>query len=393
MTPPPLPFDVHARIIQFVYITSQSHEVDYKTLYACALVCKDWVPIAQRLLFRRIPYPSNDWLLRNFPLLDAIPRVLHAVTTNPLLGTYIFSISVALENDEIFVPANPERIDYYALLRRCSHIAQVRLYLAGLRGQRTYTAALSQLRTLALRPTVLIAAPDTGDTGLFAALAMWPSVRDLVVEGWGTRVTYPLPAQLRSVAHEDVLFFCPPEPATAAQYTAEELDAGSLNFPDSISGGIGWGSLRTLTCRSLPSTGGLQQFTRLESLVLLNLPSDPVTLPRTLRHFGFHSTHDKEMQGPNDVEAAWYAEEAELNGEGESDEEAEAIKAQCLGYLVSALADESALPELRQVSVTRSSSQVVLQALEALCKLRGVEIVSYADPESYPRARYVDWIS
>ncbi|KAI0048082.1 hypothetical protein FA95DRAFT_1572075 [Auriscalpium vulgare] len=350
MTPPPLPFDIHARIIQFVYITSQSHEVDYETLSACALVCKDWVDLSQRLLFRRIPYQAVDHLwclgLRG-------DFLLRALTMRPHLGAYVISIPVILDN---FANPMPENPTWFVILRCCPYIAQLRLdnpYAA-------YTSALPKLLALSMHPTVLsVTLP------MMKVVTLWPSVRHLVLEtGSGgsppsIALDFPLPAQLRSIAYVGAVHFRSanlPECATAAHYSAEELDVGRLCLPEHRTGGISIGeSLRILACTVAPSNEDFHRLARLELLVLGVLPSDPVVLPRTLRHFGYH---------------------AKL---------AETIAvAQRLAQLVSALADESALPELRTVSVALSSKEEVVQAFERLRESRGVEVLVYADPQSYP---------
>ncbi|KAI0048086.1 hypothetical protein FA95DRAFT_1605519 [Auriscalpium vulgare] len=357
MTPLPLPFDIHARIIQFVYITSQSHEVDYETLSACALVCMDWVDLAQRLLFRHIPYQAVDhrWCLGlrgDF--------LLRALIMRPHLGAYVLSILIILDNFSYPMPDNPT---WFAILRCCPHIAQLRLDGA-------YTSALQKLLALSMHPTVLSVTLPT-----MKVVTLWPSVRHLVLEtGSGgsppsIALDFPLPAQLRSIAYVDAVHFRSanlPEPATAAHYSAEELDVGRLCLPEHRTGGICsiGDSLRILACTVAPSNEDFHRLTRLELLVLGVPPSYPVVLPRTLRHFGHH---------------AKLAETVAV--------------AQRLARLVSALADESALPELRTVSVAVSSKEEVVQAFERLHKLRGAEVLVYADPDSYPRARYVEWIS
>ncbi|KAI0039926.1 hypothetical protein FA95DRAFT_1612190 [Auriscalpium vulgare] len=354
MTPPPLPFDVHARTIQFVYIASQNCEIDYKTLSACALVCKDWVPLAQRLLFRRIPYPDNEWLLH------AIHLLLRTVTTSPHLGTYVLSIPIEIKT---FWPENKDANDtYLTLLRCCPHIAQVRLEVPAF----DCTEALQELGSLGLRPTVLVV--DEKMLGVMSAvLEMWPSVRHLVVETPKIRgIAFPLPAQLHSVAYTGGTFLRYVgfrKLVGLNHFLADELEVGSMGlrvdgtFTERIEA-----SLRGIMCLTIPSNAELQHMTHLQSLILPELPSTPIKLPRTLRHFGYHVNHNKETETTR--------------------------VAQRLGYFVSALADESALPELREVSVTRSSSQEVVQAFERLHEARRVDVFVYADPESYP-VRYL----
>ncbi|KAI0041762.1 hypothetical protein FA95DRAFT_653484 [Auriscalpium vulgare] len=68
-------------VIEWVYRSSQHAIIDYHTLLVCALVCRAWTPIAQRLLFRRIPeyyFPTSNITL--------LPRTLRA---SPHLASHV----------------------------------------------------------------------------------------------------------------------------------------------------------------------------------------------------------------------------------------------------------------------------------------------------------------
>ncbi|KAI0039313.1 hypothetical protein FA95DRAFT_1035792 [Auriscalpium vulgare] len=74
-----LPFDLHVLFIEWVYRHSQADMTDYATLAACALVCRAWTPVAQRLLYRRLP---GKFFVGKERLIDTIRR-------NPALGTHV----------------------------------------------------------------------------------------------------------------------------------------------------------------------------------------------------------------------------------------------------------------------------------------------------------------
>ncbi|KAI0038808.1 hypothetical protein FA95DRAFT_1613088 [Auriscalpium vulgare] len=410
MTPPHLPFDIHARIIQFVYITTQSHDVDYRTLSACALICKDWVAPAQRLLFRRIPYQAVDhrWWRR-----DTITLLLRAITISPHLGPYVVSIPIILQSDRD--NEQVPRDTYYALLR----IAQVRLDIT----QHLRASTLSKLRSLGLRPAALVLDGDMiGD--IPAVLAMWRS--DKQKNARLLRENEELCRQLRNMwllatTLGDLDFDSGAATngnggngnghgmsggnarrggsALKRRHNSGCVDEVHLTLQQpthfqAAYGAAAYEALQADTCRVLllgtgrpePAPPAKEQELEvgslgwwedapdarrigdsLRSLIIPRLPHRPITLPRTLRHFGYHVTNHNELDTFGVMER--------------------------LGYLVSALADESALPQLREVSVTRSASQEVVQAFEGLRESRGVEVLVYADRESYPRARYVDWIA
>ncbi|KAI0039374.1 hypothetical protein FA95DRAFT_1612613, partial [Auriscalpium vulgare] len=357
MSAPPLPFDIHARIIQFIYILSQSHEIDYPTLSACALVCKDWTAPAQRLLFRRIIRPSDTRAGTDVWLNRATPLLLHAFTSCPHLGTYVRSIAVH---------ALPNHVE---LLRLCPNIALLHL-LDG-----PPLDWLHTLRALSLCPSVLVVSPRADRDMVHAALVALPSVRHLVREEDPRdpallKLALPSATQLLSVTSGSTIDFSElcvqPAVVPAAEIMFEDLVLRYTDFQDmsrvmhgearSLMHGVAR-SLRTLTTEVMPTSAELKMLTALESLVIGLFPSwaIPSPLPRTLLHFGFHASYD----------APIYWDTA----------------AQCIRELAATL---SALPNLRVISVTRCSNYDVRQALEEVSVVRGVDFVEYADPHAYP---------
>ncbi|KAI0052509.1 hypothetical protein FA95DRAFT_1329285 [Auriscalpium vulgare] len=355
MPPPPLPFDIHARIIQYVYIISQTHDVDYPTLSACALVCKDWVAPSQRLLFRRIVRHSmgdgdSSWFRRVAPLL------LRAFASRPHLGTYVRFLTIGTQFNYVQFNHLPDNLDdtlVLPLLRCCPHIAL--LSIVG-----TSVPNLQGLRALDLRPSVLVFSASIARDAVHTVLQVLPSVRHVVME-LGGGLAPPPTSRLLSVKSgntidvgrlpEGILF--------------EDLDLHYLFFSEnmtSIEHAVA-SNLRALTTWVVPSSFTLERLTALETLILIRLPSPSVTLPRTLRHFGFHADNGSTPPG----------------------------MAQSLKDLGASLS-KSALPTLRVVSVTRCSHPSIRRTLERVCTARGAEFVEYVDREAYPRPRYVDWI-
>ncbi|KAI0039379.1 hypothetical protein FA95DRAFT_1567206 [Auriscalpium vulgare] len=366
MISPPLPFDIHARIIQFIYILSQSHDVDYATLSACALVCKDWTAPAQRLLFRRIIRPGNTdadpdpWLDRAAPLL------LRLFASHPHLSTYVRSIAIR---------ALPNHIE---LLRRCPHIALLKLVGAS----PPPPEWLHALRALRLHPSVLsVSVPADGERfrvraadrdALHAMLAALPSVRHLVISARAlVDLVLPPTSQLLSVMTTggiDLSNLCllPVPPSPAAEISFEDLHVNYLHWSQnmtSVERSV-VRNLHSLTTTFVPPRRTLEHLLALESLIIgrLDYSTGPFTLPRTLRHFGFHTQHN-------------------------TNPSSQAIQT------LSAALSERALPVLQMVSTTRCSHHAVRGALKEVAAARSIEFVEYADVEAYPRARYVDWIS
>ncbi|KAI0049906.1 hypothetical protein FA95DRAFT_1603921 [Auriscalpium vulgare] len=367
MPPPLLPFDIHARIIEFVYILSQSHEIDLPTLSACALVCKGWIAPAQRLLFRRIRRPSNSGYDTGPWFRHVTPLLLRAFTSHPHLGTYVRSITLEIVPSRL--SAKTCDALWLSLLRLCPHIARLRFV-----GSASPPAPwLQDLCALGLRPSVLIFALPVAREVVHAMLATLPSVRHLVVEQTaGDLLDFVIPpsVQLLSVTCDSAINFknlcVVPGPVPPKDISFEDLHVHHLYLPEemtSIERCVAR-NLRSLTIWMVPSSDILKQLTALESLVLNNLPSQPTTLPRTLRHFGLHA-HRNHFQ---------------------SAEMAQSIKE------LPASLSENAVPDLRVVSVIRLSDYAVRQTLEEASAVRGADFVVYASRAAYPRARYVDWI-
>ncbi|KAI0041931.1 hypothetical protein FA95DRAFT_633138 [Auriscalpium vulgare] len=182
-------------------------------------------PLAQHVLFRRIPNQSAD---RRYRLPRAVPLLLNALVMSPHIGTYVCTIPIILTRSSA-------DDSWLRILSYCPYISQVRFVLRD-------CVLLDKLPALCLRLEVL------------------------VVDGCASGQVPAVPAMWRTL-----------HMAGAAQCVADRL--------------------RVLTClRMVPPNVIFQQLTHLESFVLSTLPMVPVTLPRTLRHFGYHGNRRWEKE-------------------------------------------------------------------------------------------------
>ncbi|KAI0043015.1 hypothetical protein FA95DRAFT_1575385 [Auriscalpium vulgare] len=110
----------------------------------------------------------------------------------------------------------------------------------------------------------------------------------------------------------------------------------------------------------LPPAEVVEQLEQLESLVFDELPTEDVSLPKTLRHVGYHGSWTGGL--PHDDAS----------------------------FLVAAL---RALDELKLVTVARSGLSAWVQApLMDACRELHVEFVTFETLAHFPRPGHVDWI-
>ncbi|KAI0049162.1 hypothetical protein FA95DRAFT_1604690 [Auriscalpium vulgare] len=353
-----LPLEVQILIIECVYRLSQAEAVDYATLCACALVCRAWTPIAQRLLFRRVPfaktYPDGR---------DKLPLLLRTLRTSPHLAAAVRSIflSMFLANATSDISADVE------LLELCPHIQKV--WVQDLLEDYMFSALEARLRAIQLRPVVLRVWGEPSFLGLF--LSAWPNIRVLDVRG-ATLSDIPdaLPpisasGSLQALSINDMAWALVPKndftalrdlelmlPAWHEAWWIEQLHRSNLLR--------GIHTLRIMG--SFPPQDVLERIARLESLVFDKLPEEDVVLPRSLRHAGYHP--QCKSPGPERVKVA--------------------------SYVVAGL---RALADLKLVSSTRLAQPAQLAALEEVCRDRGVEFQTYRTHYHFPNPRWdVDWI-
>ncbi|KAI0045563.1 hypothetical protein FA95DRAFT_1680388 [Auriscalpium vulgare] len=342
-----LPYDVHVLLIDLVYQLSQHTTIDTATLRACALVCRAWRPIAQRLLFRRV---ANSRI--------ALPRLLRSLTTSPRLADHVLSVSLHLQPHP-YMAFIPELL----LLKLCKCVKAISIDTSSPSGlpdpnREWWTdALLARMQALALCPELLSLSCTPAFTRRLARL--WPSVRAFEVHAlpYGDYTRVPVPEGLESLS------LSAPLDTTNDLSTVRRLE---LALAPAHAHGV-WHhlaqagvllQLRVLVlAEGLPPPDVLAQLARLKSLAFGRQPVEPVTLPPRLRHVGYHCRV--------------------------TEPRADA------GNMIAAL---RALPDLRLFTVTCRPPPATLVVLEDMCRDCKVDFSVYEDLEECPRLRHVDWI-
>ncbi|KAI0049151.1 hypothetical protein FA95DRAFT_1604681 [Auriscalpium vulgare] len=356
-----LPLEVQIVIIECVYRLSQAEAVDYATLRACALVCRAWTPMAQRLLFRRVPYAG----LAPDGLEPPLPLLLRTLRTSPHLAAAVRSIFLTGYSREATSDAPPD----VELLELCPHIHNISVEDIRPGPAAIFPASEARLRAIQLRPVTLCPWGEPSFVGLF--LLSWPNIRTLDLAGmrsYGTSDALPSISatgslQALSLKAKDIALL----QASKNDFTAlRELE---LINPEWCVGG--WieqvhrldilRGIHTLRIQgSFPPETFLERITRLESLAFDELPEENVVFPQSLRHVGYHP-----WCRPSD-----------------------ALKV--ASYAVSTL---RALVDLKLLTATRLALPAHLTALEEVCHDRGVEFQTCRTPHHFPNPRWdVDWI-
>ncbi|KAI0045465.1 hypothetical protein FA95DRAFT_123791 [Auriscalpium vulgare] len=172
-----VPLEVQLMVVEWVYRSSQHGTIDYPTLRACALVCRSWTPVAQRLLFRRVPVPKPYAEVYDIPKIT-IDRLLRTLRAAPYLAAHVRSLicnSAAESNADAEQDSDFGDGDV-AVLALCTDVASI-IFL-----ESVSPALVSHLPTLSVRPVFIYV---FGETSLVnRVIDIWPSVRVLDVDGW-----------------------------------------------------------------------------------------------------------------------------------------------------------------------------------------------------------------
>ncbi|KAI0041761.1 hypothetical protein FA95DRAFT_653370 [Auriscalpium vulgare] len=188
-----VPLDIQVIILEWVYQSSQHDAIDYATLRACALVCRAWRLFAQRLLVRRVPYPSLYNLdygstSRNSPFKFA--PLLRTLRAAPHLAAHVRSTVVN-------TPLNAELTDtIIAVLELCANMAGIIIGALP-----TNASFIARLHTIPVRPVFLCVVGSS--TLANRILDIWPSVRFLDV-GMSGMLRIPPGVQALAVASEEL---------------------------------------------------------------------------------------------------------------------------------------------------------------------------------------------
>ncbi|KAI0039819.1 hypothetical protein FA95DRAFT_982121 [Auriscalpium vulgare] len=360
-----LSLDVQLLAIEWVYRASQyTSTIDYDTLRACALVCRAWTATAQRLLFRRIsrePFYSLD---RRLPLL------VHTLRTSPHLSAHVRSIrlgpilySVRLgpyefQNDHIAAETA------IAMLELCPHVEGI-TFTALRSGPKWSTDLEPRLRALPLHPTFL--AVDGQPKLVSRVVQMWPTIRVLVVSAQCRAVNpvlrprvLPTAVQALTLNSHFTAYLLSPEDALPTVHDltlSHPVRWSDARYSQHIRSVVMLSQIRTLQLRgAFPPQDIIDELGKLEGLIIDDPPAHPVSLPKSLRHFGYHSDSDRRA----DTE-----------------------------FVTTAL---RGLSSLQCVSVTRQGHPDMCTALEEMCRSCGVDFVTYESAESFMQPRHIDWI-
>ncbi|KAI0044661.1 hypothetical protein FA95DRAFT_228614 [Auriscalpium vulgare] len=360
---PIVPLDVQFTVIEWVYRSSQHWDVDYQTLCACAVVCKAWAPIAQRMLFRRLP------TFAPLSMRGHVHQLIHCLRANPRLASYVCSVHIS------FLFSTSE--EHWSLLL-LDHCPQVRsITFEDVISNLSWTTALeNRLRALPINPISLEILGDANNVMRIAPL--WPSVQVLSLYSWNnagdindddwdtdTPVRIPVPRSVRSIwirtdfipwvlvrEHElrDLAFQCPGWSDRA--WVASLLASGILP------------QLRSVDIEGeIPPPDVMAQLTQLRSLIFTDESDWEVVLPQNLCHLGVH--------------CRWRT--AAL-----MDQHPEPV-----GPLIAAV---RAAGNLRLLTMLSDAPDRVREMFHEACRDRGIDLAFYEDPEQSPRPENVDWI-
>ncbi|KAI0051936.1 hypothetical protein FA95DRAFT_1602180 [Auriscalpium vulgare] len=349
-----LPLDVQILIIEWLFRSSQHALIDYATLRACAIVCRAWTPVAQRLLFRRLRCLGlQDPQSRIRLLVDTLRTRLH-------LAAHVRYIEVAW-------PSYPRDFGDVCLhlLELCRQVEAISFWLSNHNNKPLSADLDAHLRAIQLRPMVLEMI-GLDDTVCRTIVNIFPGARVLV---FNVRQRYDgpyeclLPSTVEALEiPADSLRQCLSlsEPLPALRHLSLLLPDWSdkalcehLNYPGLLQ------QLQSLQIKgNFPPEEILKPLVQLRTLIVEELPRKPVTLPPSLRHIGYH--------------AWWNA---------------------APGALAELAVDPlRALPELQLVTVTRAVKPHVRLALEEMCRENGVHLGTYEMPFFFRKQKHIDWI-
>ncbi|KAI0044669.1 hypothetical protein FA95DRAFT_229614 [Auriscalpium vulgare] len=348
-----LNIDIQLFVVEWVYRASQHLTVDYRTLCACALVCKAWTPVAQRLLFRRIPHPIGT------PAALYVQRLLLTLRGNPRLASFVRFIY-------LHIKLTSGAAKSLALLGLCTNVQHIYLDCDG--SSSAFTLALEeQLRALHVSPVVLTLYAEVHTVKRVASI--WPSVRTLKIQfdysGFEqdnnmTQVSAPSTVRSLSVHTGGCTAWKFAQDCDFTGLRELELDAG-VGLTLSVMPGV----LPQLCFLSvdgiIPPQAVLDQLTQLHTLVftvlpgertVLLLPERTVSLPPSLSDLAYHGTQYKGFHG-------W-----------------------CRKYkgMLDVL-DKS--PTLRRFTMPRGMWDHVCARFDEVCGNRGIEVITYTGQRSH----------
>ncbi|KAI0041758.1 hypothetical protein FA95DRAFT_1598804 [Auriscalpium vulgare] len=344
-----IPLELQLHIIESIYQMSQWKAVDYTSLRACALVCSAWTPTAQRLLFRRVPSPAIPF---DRDRLDTIPLLIRTLRAKPQLSANVRSIYGTLWSTLPDV-TDSDMAAQVALLELCTDVEGISL-VDPVVSTALPPALEARLRAIALHPTSLRV--QAGDPVFVGRLArMWPSLCALDL---GT-TTHDFDAaeveeEEEDGAHHGANVWLPPPRINPTGLRDVQLRYPAWHDPWCLhlrTSGLLHG-IRTLRIQgSFPPQDVLDRVAQLDSLVFSQLPQEDIVLPQRLQQVGYHPRF-----------TVW-------------EQEVDTF------FVIAAL---RVLENLQLVTAARVASSAQLEALEEVCRDRGVEFEVYHDPQQLP---------
>lgn len=194
-----LPVELVMLVLEQAYYDKKGFP-DRPTLNTCALVCKDWSPLAQRLLLHHVEVPASARR-------DAFRAALFSLNDD---RAHTLAASVRRASFRITSPSDED--DLVRLVGHCRHLYELVLRVSGVHAFRNATIqALGQSaiteRTTPLRALVLHQCGVQSPI-LYQLLAVWPTIQFLRL---GFELAAPAPQTIRTAAklYELVLYRTP----------------------------------------------------------------------------------------------------------------------------------------------------------------------------------------
>ncbi|KAI0038241.1 hypothetical protein FA95DRAFT_1277381 [Auriscalpium vulgare] len=334
-----VPPEIQAFVVEWVYRLSQHRlKIDYNTILACALVCRAWRPIAQRLLFRRVTPGVR------------VKRLLRTLRACPHLAAHVRSLHLTL--------TQADAVDA-TLLEVCPNVAGLHMEVGA-----QYTQ-FTDMRQLAIPQHITSVTLSGSPYDVDAVLQLWPGLPALEIDDVLVYEDAPDDPPLVRIPSAVSSLSLHPYVITQILATDRDLPAlhdlefnephwSSTEWPPILRASGLLPKLRTLVLTGpLPPNDILEQLEQLDSLVINALPDGAVSLPKSLRHIGYHHHIDVWTYSPNDA-----------------------------SFLLAAL---RALRRLELVTVTRKKLPVeTLAEIGDVCRELDVELVTFETPEHFP---------
>ncbi|KAI0291238.1 hypothetical protein B0F90DRAFT_1778272 [Multifurca ochricompacta] len=302
---PCIPLELVIHILENAYHNLDGSP-DLKTLGSCALVCKAWAPIAQRISFHHAHVDRKKLLTPGNEERTRLSAAIGCLIKRPVLGAYVRVLEVSLGRDRHFTTL-PRRLislpDFITLLSFCPQLYQLMLSLE----HRKFEApTLSALSKTALRLQAL----DIGTTSdpyrdlsfvLYQLMEIWPSIRflrlrsGLSVPPPPTRPPFALyELHLVSPIVPTALKWLLPCPAlTGSSLRVLDLGAAFTHLqPEELATFAAHAPfVYSLRVTREPVTGFVGLFTNIQEVVLCQLLLFPrlPAFPRSVRHLGLYS--------------------------------------------------------------------------------------------------------